>query len=80
MKNPGEGIIKIADEEKVHVIIMGTRGLGSVKRALLGSVSDFVVRNTSVPVIIVPGTKMRRRMSEMSQISSTLAEGAGDLQ
>jgi nucleotide-binding universal stress UspA family protein len=31
---------------------MGSRGRGGIKRALLGSVSDFVVRNASCPVVI----------------------------
>ena len=65
MKNPGEGIVKIAEEEKAELVVMGTRGLGGVKRALTGSVSDHVVRNASMPVITVPGKKIRaRRQSE----------------
>ena len=31
MKNPGEGIVRIAEEEKAEMIIMGTRGLGKVR-------------------------------------------------
>lgn len=56
-KNVGEGICRVAEEEKVNLIVMGTRGLGAVKRALIGSVSEFVTRNTSVPCLIVPATK-----------------------
>ena len=67
MKNPGEGIIKIADEEKVDLICMGTRGQTGMKRVLIGSVSDYVVRNSHVPVIVVPGKKlMIRRRSTLS--------------
>ena len=32
MKNPGEGIVRIAEEEKAEMIIMGTRGLGKVRK------------------------------------------------
>lgn len=46
----GEGIIRIAQEMDAHLIIMGTRGLGPVSRALLGSVSDFVIHQGVVPV------------------------------
>lgn len=56
-KNPGEYIVKVADEENAAMICMGTRGLGTVKRAILGSVSDYVVRNTHTPVIVVPSRK-----------------------
>ena len=78
MKNPGEGIIKIADEERAGIIIMGTRGLGSVKRALLGSVSDYVVRNTNIPVIIVPAKRMRRRLSESQGLRERSLSEAGE--
>ena len=30
IKNPGEGIVKIAEEEKAEMIVLGTRGLGKV--------------------------------------------------
>jgi len=57
MKNPGEGICRIASEEKANLVVIGTRGLSSVKRAVLGSVSDYVVRNSGVPTLIVPKGK-----------------------
>jgi nucleotide-binding universal stress UspA family protein len=31
---------------------MGSRGRGGIKRALLGSVSDYVVRNARCPVVV----------------------------
>ncbi len=34
------------------MIVMGARGLGKIKRAFLGSVSDFVIRKAKVPVLI----------------------------
>jgi hypothetical protein len=34
---PGESIIKIADDEQVKMVIMGTRGLGSIRRTILGT-------------------------------------------
>lgn len=49
---PGEVIVKAAKEEKAALIITGTRGLGKIKRAFLGSVSDFVVHHSMVPVLV----------------------------
>ena len=56
-KKPGEGIIKIAEDEKVNLIVMGSRGLSKIQRFMIGSVSEYVVRNTRVPCVIVPAEK-----------------------
>ena len=56
-KKPGEGIVKIVEEEHANLIIIGTRGIGSVKRALMGSVSEYVVRNSNVPTLVIPYKK-----------------------
>lgn len=53
-KHPGEDICRYAEEEGANMIVMGSRGLGSVKRSLLGSVSDYVVRHSHIPVVVVP--------------------------
>lgn len=49
---PGEIIVDVANEEKVSMIVMGTRGLGTVRRTILGSVSDYVVHHASCPVVV----------------------------
>lgn len=46
-------IIQIAKDEKVDLIIMGSRGLSTVKSFLLGSVSDKVSHHAPCPVLIV---------------------------
>lgn len=53
---PGEEICRAAAERGVDGIVMGTHGLGGIKRALLGSVSDHVVRHAPCPVITVGTT------------------------
>jgi len=53
----GEGIIKIAEEENADMIVMGTRGLGTFRRTVMGSVSDYVVHHANIPVCIVPCKK-----------------------
>ncbi|XP_045164841.1 universal stress protein Sll1388-like isoform X2 [Mercenaria mercenaria] len=45
-------ILRVAEEEKVDMIITGTRGMGTVRRTLLGSVSDHVLHHSHVPIII----------------------------
>ena len=50
----GDAIVRQAEKVGAHLIIMGTRGLGAFRRTLLGSVSDYVIHESSVPVTVVP--------------------------
>jgi len=50
---PGEEIIKASRDEGASMIVTGTRGLGTFSRTILGSVSDYVVHNATIPVIVV---------------------------
>ena len=34
------------------MIVMGTRGMGVVRRTLLGSISDYVVHHAHCPVLV----------------------------
>jgi nucleotide-binding universal stress UspA family protein len=46
-------IVALAEELGADLIVMGCRGLGGVRRALMGSVSDSVVRHAHCPVLVV---------------------------
>jgi nucleotide-binding universal stress UspA family protein len=46
-------IVALAEELGVDLIVTGSRGLGGVRRALMGSVSDSVVRHAHCPVLVV---------------------------
>jgi nucleotide-binding universal stress UspA family protein len=48
----GRALCDLAADRGARAIVLGTRGRGGVKRALLGSVSDHVVRNAPCPVVI----------------------------
>lgn len=48
-----EVILDFAKEKKIDLIVMGARGLGSVKEAFLGSVSNAVVHKSKIRVLIV---------------------------
>lgn len=52
--DPGEWIVKIADTQGCDLILMGTRGMGALKSALLGSTSHYVVNHAHKPVCLVP--------------------------
>ncbi len=50
---PDTAIIVLAEELGAGLIVMGSRGLGGVRRVLLGSISDSVVRHAHCPVLVV---------------------------
>lgn len=51
--NPHDDILTYANEHSIDVIVMGTHGRTGVKRALLGSVTENVVRHSEIPVLTV---------------------------
>jgi nucleotide-binding universal stress UspA family protein len=53
---PGPELCALASELSALAIVMGTRGRGGIRRALLGSVSDYVVRNAPCPVVVIGET------------------------
>ena len=46
-------IVTLAEELGADLIVMGSRGLGVIRRALMGSVSDSVVRHAHCPVLVI---------------------------
>lgn len=51
--DPGVEICARAESDDIDLIILGTSGTGGLKRALLGSTSDHVVRHAPCPVMTV---------------------------
>lgn len=51
--NPHEDILVHATEHDIDLIVMGTHGRTGIKRALLGSVTENVVRHSKIPVLTV---------------------------
>src|ERR687895_2236757 len=52
-RHPADGIVRVAEEIEADLVVMGSRGLGGIRRALMGSVSDSVVRHAHCPVLVV---------------------------
>ena len=51
--DPRKEIVELAEEVDAGLVIIGSRGLGGVRRALMGGVSDSVVRHAHCPVLVV---------------------------
>src|SRR5215212_7734210 len=53
MGRPDEEIVVLGEEIGADLIATGSRGLGGMRRALMGSVSDSIVRHSHCPVLVV---------------------------
>lgn len=48
----GEKLVEIALDENAALVLTGCRGLGTFRRTLLGSVSDYILHHCHCPVIV----------------------------
>ena len=48
-----EAIVHLAEDIDAGLIVIGSRGYGGLRRALLGNVADSVVRHAHCPVVVV---------------------------
>jgi nucleotide-binding universal stress UspA family protein len=50
---PDKEIVRLSEELGAGTIVIGSRGLGGLRRALMGSVSESVVKHAHCPVFVV---------------------------
>ncbi|KGN52092.1 uncharacterized protein LOC101218192 [Cucumis sativus] len=51
--DPGKTICDTVEKLNISLLVLGDRGLGRIKRALIGSVSNYCVQNAKCPVLVV---------------------------
>jgi nucleotide-binding universal stress UspA family protein len=51
--SPGPTLCQVAEDRGADVIVVGSRGHGALKRALLGSVSSHVLHHAPCPVLVL---------------------------
>ncbi|HUT05196.1 MAG TPA: universal stress protein [Nitrosopumilaceae archaeon] len=51
--DPGYDIVQYSKHHRNDLIVIGARGLGAFKEAFLGSVSNYVLHKSKIPVLIV---------------------------
>ena len=51
--NPPSEILRIAEDDKIDVIVMGSIGKTGLEKFLMGSVAEKVVHDSKLPVLIV---------------------------
>jgi universal stress protein A len=52
MGDPAAEIVRIAEEEKADMVVLGTHGRTGMSRLLMGSVAEAVVRRSPAPVLV----------------------------
>ena len=52
-----EQIVRVADKEESDLVVLGTNGHSGLKRLMIGSVTDRVLRACKCPVLAVRSTK-----------------------
>ncbi len=52
--NPPRALLEAADRENIDLIVMGSHGRGAFGTMILGSVSQRVIHDAKVPVVVVP--------------------------
>lgn len=50
--SPADEIVRVAEEEQVDMIVIGTHGRTGLKRLLMGSTAEAVMRNAKCPVFV----------------------------
>jgi nucleotide-binding universal stress UspA family protein len=65
---PWREIVELAEELRVDGIVVGSRGLSAIRRLLLGSTAENVVRRASCPVLVVRDGPLKRVRSVLLPI------------
>ena len=78
---PADEILGMSEELGASLVVMGSRGRGSVQRLLMGSVSEGVVHGASFPVLVMRGGEQAwpPRRVVIGDDGSEEAQGAGEL-
>jgi nucleotide-binding universal stress UspA family protein len=51
--NPGESIVDYANKNKVDLIAIATHGRSGIKRMIFGSVTEYVIKNSRLPILLI---------------------------
>ena len=66
---PAAEIVQYANDHAADVVVLGSHGHGAVRRFMLGSVADRVLRQASCPVMLVPHRTLRMTSFEVKAAS-----------
>jgi nucleotide-binding universal stress UspA family protein len=50
---PGQAIVKYAAENQIDLITIATHGRSGLGRVLIGSVADYVIKQSGIPILLI---------------------------
>lgn len=59
-------IARIAEEEEVDLIVMGTQGASGIKKTLIGTVTVNLVKESSCPILIIPAQTKVKEINKLT--------------
>jgi len=69
----GDAKIKLTEltkEVRADLMIIGSRGLGPIKKMIMGSVSDYIVHNCECPVVVAREKAVDNAMTRQRKVST----------
>lgn len=51
--DPADSIMEFSEKENIDLVVMTTHGRSGLKRAVMGSIADAVIRESGKPVLVV---------------------------
>ena len=70
---PSREIVELATKTGAELVVIGTQGVTGLKRVLLGSTAEWVVRHATCPVLVVRGRRKAVRPKPRGDITSLLS-------
>jgi nucleotide-binding universal stress UspA family protein len=56
----GQTIVQYAAANEIELIAIATHGRGGLGRAVTGSVADYVIRNSTIPILLIKPEKAKK--------------------
>ncbi len=72
---PVQAVLEAAEEYRPRILVLGTHGRTGIKRLVLGSVAEQILRRAPVPVLTVRTEGVVDQPSEAQREVATLADG-----
>jgi len=63
--NPKDGIASLAKKNKYNMVVVGTTGLTALKNMTIGSVTEYLIKNSRVPIVAIPENTRYKKLNKL---------------